>query len=478
MTLFAGIRAAVNVGLEAFAEPIRSAGVDTVHVDWKPPGAGDSRVAWALGLLTADADDPSEPGSVVDRANREALARLIAATPKLVGIRRAGDVWPDLGRTLLHAGPPIAWTRMCGPMQGAVIGAALYEGWAATADEATALAERGEIRFEPCHHRNAVGPMAGLVSPSMPVCVVENAAGGTTAYATFNEGLGKVLRFGAYDPEVIERLRWIERVLAPALARTLDESRLVVDLRGIVARALQMGDEVHNRNVAATSLLFRTLAGSLVRSGVDRPTVAAVLDFIDGNNHFFLNLSMAAAKSALMAAHGVAGASVVTAMARNGVDFGIRVSGLGDRWFTAPAAIPEGLYFTGYSVADANPDLGDSAITETSGLGGFSMATAPAMVEFVGGTAETARAATLEMYEITLGRHPAYTLPALGFVGAPTGIDVRAVLDTGIRPLINTGIAHRRAGVGQIGAGIVRAPAGCFEAALVALCESLGIAVP
>jgi hypothetical protein len=463
----------VNVGIETFADAIRTTGGDALHVDWKPPGGGDARVAWALAQLTTDPDDPASPGATVDRANRKAIARLTAATPKLSAIRTARDVWPDLGRTLLHAGPPIEWPRMCGPMQGAVIGAALYEGWAAGADEAMALAERGGIRFAPCHHAGAVGPMAGIVSPSMPVFVVENAAGGTTAYATFNEGLGKVLRFGAYDPEVIDRLRWIERALAPALARALAEARLVIDLRGIVARALQMGDEVHNRNVAATSLLFRALAPALARSGVDRATVAAVLDFVDGNSHFFLNLSMAAAKAALMAAHGVPGSSVVTAMARNGVDFGIRVSGLGDRWFVAPAGFPRGLYFTGYSEADANPDLGDSAITETSGLGGFSMATAPAMVEFVGGTAETARAATLEMYEITLARHPAYTLPALGGEGVPAGIDVRAVVDTGVRPVINTGIAHKRAGVGQIGAGIVRAPIGCFDAALLALAESL-----
>jgi hypothetical protein len=472
--LLAGAPAIVNVGVETFADAVRATGGRATQVRWKPPGGGDPAVAWALATLTADADDPSAPGSRIDRANREAVRRILDATPRLVKIRRAGDVWPSMGRTLLHAGPPIAWTRMCGPMQGAVIGAALYERWAATADEAVALAERGEIRFEPCHHVGAVGPMAGVVSASMPVFVVENAAGGTTAYATFNEGLGKVLRFGAYDPEVLDRLRWIERVLAPTLGRVLDESGLVIDLRGIVARALQMGDEVHNRNVAATSLLFRALAGPLARSGVDRATVAEVLDFIDGNNHFFLNLSMAAAKSALTAAHGVAGSSVVTTMARNGVEFGIRVSGLGERWFTAPAEIPEGLYFTGYSEADANPDLGDSAITETSGLGGFAMATAPAMVEFIGGTAETARAATLEMYEITLARHPAFTLPPLGFQGAPTGIDVRAVLDTGIRPVINTGIAHRRAGVGQIGAGIVRAPMGCFDAALRALAESVG----
>ncbi|MBI2207090.1 MAG: DUF1116 domain-containing protein [Candidatus Rokubacteria bacterium] len=462
----------VNVGVETFADAIRATGGEVVHTDWRPPGAGEAETAWALAWLTGDADDPDSAGSRVDRANREAVQRVIDATPRVRGIRRADAVWPALGRTLMHAGPPIAWDRMCGPMQGAVVGAVLYEGWAKTPDEAQALAASGGIAFAPCHHFGAVGPMAGIISPSMPVWVVENAAGGTVAYATLNEGLGKVLRFGAYDAEVLDRLRWIERVLAPGLAQAIEESGVAIDLRGIVARALHMGDEVHNRNVAATSLLFRALAGPLTRSRLDRRTVAEILDFIDGNNHFFLNLSMAAAKAALVAAHGVEASSLVTTMARNGVEFGIRVSGLGDRWFTAPAEVPDGLYFTGYSAADAAPDLGDSAITETAGLGGFSMATAPAMVEFVGGSAETARAATTSMYEITLARHPAFTLPVLGFQGAPVGIDVRAVVDTGIRPLINTGIAHRRAGVGQIGAGIVRAPMACVEAALLALSSS------
>jgi hypothetical protein len=266
----------------------------------------------------------------------------------------------------------------------------------------------------------------------------------------------------------------MERVLAPGLTRALAKLDAPIDLRSLIARAIQMGDDVHNRNVAGTSLLHRTLASALVRSDVDRADAAAILAFIDSNNHFFLNLSMAAAKSALLAAHGVAGSSLVTTMARNGVDFGIRVSGLGDRWFTAPAALPVGLYFAGYGDADANPDLGDSAITETAGTGGFVMAAAPAMVEFVGGTVEDAVRYTREMYEITLAEHPAYTLPSLGFRGAPAGIDVRRVVSSGIEPVINTGIAHRAPGIGQIGAGVVRAPMACFEQALSALAETLG----
>lgn len=463
----------VSVGLESLTDGARAGGIPTLQIDWRPPGSGDPMTAALLTRLAGDRDDDDAPGSRIDHANAEALRRILDAQPRLIGIQAAREVWPTLGRTLFHAGPPIAWERMCGPMRGAVIGAILYEGWARSEDQAVALASRGDVGLAPCHHHGAVGPMAGIVSPSMPVLVVENAAGGTVAHATLNEGLGAVLRFGAYGEAILERLRWIERVLAPGLARAIGGIPGGIDLKAIIARALQMGDEVHNRNVAATSLLHRALAVPLVRSGLAAGAVADILAFVDGNNHFFLNLSMAACKATLDAAHGVPGSSVVTAMARNGVDFGIRVSGLGDRWFTAPAPTPRGLYFSGYSEADANPDLGDSAITETAGLGGFAMAGAPAMVAFVGGTAEDARRATLEMYEITLAPSAAFSLPVLDFRGTPTGIDVRRVVESGLCPVINTGIAHRQPGIGQIGAGIVRAPMACFEAALAALAENV-----
>ncbi len=408
--------------------------------------------------------------SLVDRANHTALERLLAAAPALVDVRPAREVVPALGaRALLHAGPPIPWERMCGPMRGAVTGALRYERWAKTVEEAEALAGSGEIAYLPCHHVGAVGPMAGIVSPSMPLCVVENRRAGNRALATLNEGLGRVLRYGANDDAVIARLGWMEEVLGPALGAAVRRIPGGIDLRGLLAQALQMGDEGHNRNRAGTSLFFRAIARPLLDVGLPAARLGEIFDFVTGNDHFFLNLSMAASKAALDAAHGVAGSSLVTAMARNGVEVGIRVSGCGDRWFTGPAAVPQGLFFPGYGPADANPDIGDSAITETGGLGGFAMAAAPAIVEFVGGRAEDAVRATLEMYEITLGEHPHYRIPALGFRGTPVGIDVRKVAETGILPIINTGIAHRVPGIGQIGAGIVRPPLACFTAALGAL---------
>jgi hypothetical protein len=309
----------------------------------------------------------------------------------------------------------------------------------------------------------------------MPVAVVENAAAGNRAFATLNEGLGKVLRFGAYDASVLERLRWFVTTLGPALSEVLRAGG-PIDLKAITAQALQMGDEGHNRNVAATSLFTRTIAPTVATS-LTGAIAAEVFGFLRANDHFFLNFSMAACKSGLDAAAGIGGSTVVTAMSRNGVDFGIRLSGTGSEWFTAPVDVPDGLYFPGYGPDDANPDLGDSAITETFGIGGFAMAAAPAIVRFVGGTPADAIALTRLMERITLAKNSAYGLPSLGFSGTPTGIDARKVVETGIAPVINTGIAHRDAGVGQIGAGIARAPLACFELAVRAVGRGFGIGV-
>lgn len=412
-------------------------------------------------------------GEVIDRANMEAIARVMAATPVLTGVARAGDVIPALGDDLLlHAGPPIGWERMSGPVRGAVIGALLYERRARTEAEATALAASGRIRFEPCHHYAAVGPMAGIISPSMPLCVVENRAGGTRAYTTFNEGYGKVLRYGAYDESVVERLRWIEGTLGPVIGRALELAG-GLDMKALISQALQMGDEGHNRNKAGSALLSRLLGPVIVRTEAPAGRQAEVLRFLADNDLAMLNPVMAACKATMDAAHGIAHSTLVTTMARNGTDFGIRVSGLGDRWFTGPSEVPRGLYFPGFTAEDGNPDMGDSAITETAGIGAFAMAGAPAIVTFVGGTVQDAMTSTLEMYEITLAEHEAFRIPALDFRGTPTGIDIRKVIRTGILPRINTGIAHRQAGIGQVGAGLVRPPRICFEEALRAMADAI-----
>ncbi len=411
----------------------------------------------------------------IDRANSEAVGRMTAARPMLTGVAVARDVIPGMrDALLLHAGPPIEWARMSGPLRGAVIGALLFEGLASSETEAIERVEAGEVEFEPCHHHRAVGPMAGVISASMAVYQVENAEGGNRAYSNLNEGYGKVLRYGAFAPEVLDKLRWMNEVMAPLVGRALD-SLGGVDVRALVAEALHMGDEGHNRNKAGSLLFTKHLAPAVGEASDDRSAAAEVVRFLGDNALSVLNPVMAACKAMADAAHGVDGSTLVTAMARNGTDFGIRVSGLGDAWFTAPAATPDGLYFSGFTAADANPDIGDSTITETAGIGAFAMAAAPAIVTFVSGSPRDALDATLEMYDITVAEHPHFTIPQLDFRGTPVGIDLRKVVEFGVTPRVNTGIAHREAGIGQVGAGLVRPPVEIFQQALLAFAERHGL---
>ncbi len=434
----------------------------------------------------------------IEKANAQACERMMDARPVLVGLGKALDVVPGMrDNLLLHAGPPLtlrgqpqgeAWARASGPMRGAITGALIFEGKAQDMAEAQALVESGEIDLEPCHHHGAVGPMAGVICPSMSVYVLENkthgstglTAGGNKSYSNLNEGYGKVLRYGAYSDEVLDRLRWMEEVMAPVLAKAIEASG-GIDIRALLAEALHMGDEGHNRNKAG-SILFTAKLAPFIASVAPKPEIAAeILKALGDNALSVLNPVMAACKGMADAAHGVEGSTIVSTMARNGTDFGIRVSGLGDRqgspsgdWFTAPVATPDGLYFPGFTAEDASGDIGDSVITETAGIGGFAMASAPAIVTFVSGTPQDAINATLEMYEITAAEHKLFTIPPLDFRGTPTGIDVRKVVETGITPRVNTGIAHKDPGVGQVGAGLVRPPMAMFEEALVAYAEKYG----
>lgn len=415
--------------------------------------------------------------SQIDRANAEAVRRILSGDPVLVDVVPAGDAIPALkdGRKILHAGPPIGWDRMCGPMRGAVQGIAVFEGWARDLEDAAGKADQGAFAFHPNHAFGAVGPMTGMTTLSQPLLVVENRTFGNRAYCAINEGLGKVMRFGGNDAEVLTRLAWLRDQLGPALGLALRDMG-GIPLKTLVARGLTMGDEMHQRNVACSSLLLRLLAPALARTATDTADLARCLDFIGRNDQFFLNVAMAMGKAMTDPARGIAASSIVTAMCRNGTDFGIRVAGTGDQWFTAPVEMPVGMYFPGYTEADANPDMGDSAIVETIGLGGFAMGAAPAVVGFIGaGTASDAANFTRAMAEITLGPNPEWTIPAMDYAGVPTGIDIRRVVESGIAPTINTGIAHRKPGVGQVGAGTVKAPLKCFEDALEAFAAGMGI---
>lgn len=455
----------VTAGVDVLSDALRSQGADVREVEWRPPAFGDPA---DLAVLAVDRRRA--------QANRTAVERVLAAGSQLVDVRPAVEVLDLPERMLLHAGPPIEWAGASGPMRGALIGACLFEGWASSVEDAERLLAGGEIALDPCHHHRTVGPMAGVTSPSMWMWCLADPVHGGRAFCNLNEGLGKVLRYGAFDEEVLTRLAWMREVLGPLLSRAvrgpLDAGADPIDVKAILAQMLQMGDEGHNRNRAGSALTLRELAPALVEVDAPSSDVSAVLRFIGGNEHFFLNLGMPTAKLAMDAARDVAGSTMVTVMARNGTEFGIQTAGTGDRWFTGPAQTPVGLFLGDYGPDDANPDIGDSAITETYGVGGFSMAAAPAIVRFVGGTVPDALATTERMYQITLAENPAMAIPVLGFRGSPTGIDVVSVARTGWLPQINTGMAGRVAGTGQVGAGLVQPPQECFEQALAALAEA------
>jgi hypothetical protein len=448
-------------GVSLFADALRAQAVPVTEADWRPPV--DGTAAHLATLL----EDPRRRD-----ANTLAWERMTAAGADFVDVRPASEALGLERGTFLHAGPPLEWERASGPMRGALIGAMLFEGMAQTPEEAESALARGQVTLEPCHHRDAVGPMAGVISPSMWVYELRDEVHDHTSWCSLNEGLGKVLRYGAYGPEVIERLRWMNSVLGPLLQQAIRAAG-PIDVKSIIAQMLQMGDEGHNRNRAGSLMLLRELLPSLITADGSSTDIAEAVRFSGANEHFFLNLGMPACKLSTLAAEGIPGSTVVTTMARNGTDFGIRTAGTGDQWFTGPANTPEGLFLGSYGPDDANPDIGDSAITETAGIGGFAMAAAPAIVRFVGGDVPLALRATRTMYEITVGEHTAYQVPILEFRGTPTGIDVVAVARTGILPQINTGMAGRVAGTGQVGAGLVNPPLGCFTLALEALASNV-----
>ncbi|MBG7610201.1 MAG: DUF1116 domain-containing protein [Anaerolineae bacterium] len=404
----------------------------------------------------------------IDQANQVAVEKMMSARPILTGVATAQDVIPGMKENLLlHAGPPITWDRMSGPMQGAVIGGVLFEGLAKDEAGAIEMIENGEIEFDPCHHHDAVGPMAGVTTASMKVYIIKNITHGNTAYSNLNEGYGKVLRYGAYSQEVLDKLHWMNDVMGPVLAEAITKSE-GIDIRALLAESLHMGDEGHNRNKAGSILFTTKLAPLITEVTADKFVASEIIKFLGDNALSILNPVMAACKAMADSGHGVEGSTIMTAMARNGTELGIRVSGLGDQWFTGPVGQPRGLYFPGYTEEDASGDIGDSTITETAGIGAFAMASAPAIVTFISGTPQDAINATLEMYEITTAEHTAFTIPSLDFRGTPVGVDIRKVVELGITPRINTGVAHKDAGVGQVGAGLVRPPMSVFEDAIMA----------
>ena len=451
----------INIGLKSFAEVVEEFGCEVVQYDWAPPAGGNVKLIKTLNFLR------NYEG--IEEKNREVIAKVVASQPVLKDNVRAGKV-------ILHAGPPVDYKNMPDPMQGSCVGAVMFEEWAETEEEARKMLENGEIKFIPCHHCNAVGPMGGITSPNMAVFVVENETGANRAYCTMNEGIGKVLRFGAYDEEVVNRLRWMRDVLGPILGKALRSMENGLAINPLIAKAIAMGDEFHQRNIAASLVFLKEMAPLITEmKDISEKDRYDVIKFLADTDQFFLNIMMATGKAVMDDARKGTDGTIVTAMCRNGYEFGIRIAGMGDEWFTGPVNTPQGLYFTGYDADDACPDMGDSAITETFGVGGMAMIAAPAVTRFVGaGGYEDALRTSNEMMEIVTDRNPNFTVPTWNFQGICLGIDARLVVEKGITPVINTGIANKVAGKGQIGAGTVHPPIECFEKAIVAYAKKLG----
>ena len=460
----------INIGLKSFAEVADEFGCEVVQFDWTPPAGGNVEMIKTLDFLRNFSEFD------IDAANREVISKIVASQPVMIDNVRAKEVIPEMaeGKVILHAGPPIEYKNMPDPVQGSCVGAVLFEEWADNEEDARKLLASGEIKLIPCHHVNAVGPMGGITSPNMPVFVVENRTDGNRAYCTMNEGIGKVLRFGAYSEEVVNRLRWMRDILGPTLGKAIRELG-GIDVNPLMAKALAMGDEFHQRNIAASLSFLKEVAPVITKLDIDEKDRYDVIRFLSDTDQFFLNIMMATGKAVMDAARTIQKGTIVTAMCRNGVEFGIRIAGMGDEWFTGPVNTPKGLYFTGYDEEDACPDMGDSAITETFGVGGMAMIAAPAVTRFVGaGGYEDALRTSNDMMEICIDRNPNFIIPNWNFQGICLGIDARLVVEKGITPVINTGIAHKIAGFGQVGAGTVHPPIECFEKAIAAYAKKLG----
>lgn len=447
-----------NIGASMFIDDFEMQNIAFTKVNWTPPANGDPEIIDTLDFLDNYKD-------VIKEANDLALDKMLNTEGKLVGIDLAKNLINFFNKkTILHAGPSISWRDMAGPQLGALIGGIMYEGWADTYEKAFELLETDTITIEPNHKYNCVGPMAGITTPSMPVHILYDQVHDNYAYCNVNEGLGKVLRFGKVSKDVIDKLLWMRSDLMPVLNDALKMSG-GIDVKSIIMQVLHMGDECHNRNKAATSLFYKEISNYVYQTDYPQPQKLEILDFIRNNDHYFLNLSMPFSKLSLLSIEDITYSSIVTIMARNGVEFGIKYP-TNKKWFTAPANYVEGLYFPGFSEEDACLDLGDSAITETNGLGGFAMAASPAIVKFVGGSVNDALDYSIRMRTITHGTNPNFSIPALDFAGTASGIDLLKVLDTNTMPVINSGIAHKEAGIGQIGAGVVHPPMECFVEAI------------
>ena len=451
----------VNIGLPLFADSVAAQGADVVSVDWRVPAGGQPEAVAALGRLYG------RHAGQIDAANAEVVRRLDSGAPLLTGVRTVAEVTDGLPeRTLLHCGPAIGYVDAPDPLRRSMRAAVVTQGWAAGPQEAHGLLDRGEIGLSPANEHRIVVPMATALEPGAPVYVVENRAGGTTAFAPISQGTGDVAWFGCDNPAAIARLGFLRDVAAPVIRQLLELSG-PLDVLALAAQAVAMGDDIHVRTQAATNLLIREWLPQL--AGLADPARVAFARFLSGNHLFFLTIAMAAARSLTEWAGQVQGASIVTTMARNGTTFGIQLAG-SDQWFTAGAPeVGHALYYPDQGPQTSARDIGDSAVLELTGLGAAAAAGSPAVAQLLGGSMDAAAALTGRLAAVCAGQSGRFKIPALEMAGTPLGVDVRRVVELGVTPAITTGILHRSAGTGQVGAGVAEAPIGCFADALADL---------
>lgn len=471
-TIFQDNLRVINAGLHGFALAMQKQDVPVVEIDWRPPADGEMHLVEILKTINCNQDLVER----INSANQTVIERIQNANPQIVDVMPAGEAMKLAAHTILHSGPPIPWERMCGPQKRAVLGAIQFEGWAENENGAIKFMEKGKVTLSPCHKYNAVGPMTGIISPSMPVLVTRNDTYGNYGFSTFNEGRGNTLWFGVFDEATLVRLKWIQETLGPAMKAAINRHG-PINVFDIVEQGLQMGDECHARHVASTALLLKLLMPAMIEAGVPGKTVASITRFMDENSHFFLNFTLAAVKVTMDSAHNVPYSTIVTGMSRNGIDFMLRVAGLGDNWLVSPVcAMDKAIYYTGFNVENAAGDIGDSAIIETCGLGGMAIASAPSAVAFLDGMFSDAAAAIQELDTITAATHNRFRMPAMGAKKTPLGIDLRRVVETRIVPFITTGVLHETSPtVGQIGTGVSDVPVTLFDQALMALAEKWDI---
>jgi hypothetical protein len=462
----------INIGLDGFAKDMRQQDVSVVDVDWYPPADGDPNLNEILKTINFDQDLLKR----INNANKMVIERVKNANPQVVDIISAEEALELPIHTILHSGPPIEWDRMCGPQKRAVLGAIQFEGWADDEDGAITLLKKEKITLLPCYQYDAVGPMTGIISPSMPVLVTKNEPYGNYGFSTFNEGRGNTLWFGIYDMGTLDRLKWIRDTLGPAMKAAV-KIHEPINVFDIVEQGLQMGDECHARHAASTALLIKQLIPSMLDAGVSGKKVSSIIRFMNENSHFFLNFTLSAVKVTMDSAHNIPFSTIVTGMSRNGVDFMLRVSGLGENYIVGPvSSMDNAVYYTGFTVEDAAGDIGDSAITETCGLGGMAIASAPSLAPFVGGSLSDEIESIQKLNSITLDTHHRFKMPTMDMENTPLGIDILRVVETRIVPFITTGVLHETSPVvGQIGTGVSNVPVTLFDQALMALAKEWNI---